>query len=157
MATSSKNKPGPQDLKKGLPSKKYFDEGPGAHTHHQEALMQQLEISAKGRAKLVVRNMPKVTSRTILLGASSSDISLQGASSSSTTADRGLRHLASGVGRLHLARTKLSGCARQTLKKARASQSGTGGTQEQGNAGIPKQEKISTGTSKRPRSTIVPL
>jgi hypothetical protein len=41
----------------------------------------------------------------------------------------GLRHPASGVGRLHLAKTKLSGCDRWKLKKAKGSQVRTGGTQ----------------------------
>jgi hypothetical protein len=43
---------------------------------------------------------------------------MQGASSSSIPAEgQGLRHLASGAGRLHLPRTELSGCARQKLKE----------------------------------------
>jgi hypothetical protein len=48
---------------------------------------------------------------------------------------------------LHLAKTKLSGCTKQKLKKARTSQAGTRGTKQPGNASIPKQEETSTGTS----------
>jgi hypothetical protein len=53
-----------------------------------------VEISVKGRDELVVRNLPKVTSRNLLSGVSSSDKPLQGASSSSTPAEgKRLRHL----------------------------------------------------------------
>jgi hypothetical protein len=98
-----------------------------------------------------VRNLPEVTSRPPY-GESTVLTPLQGASSSSIPAEgEGLRHLASGVGRLHLAKTKLSGCAEQKLKKARASQAGTGGTQQLGNGGMPKQGETLTGASKRPR------
>jgi hypothetical protein len=100
------------------------------------------QISVKGRDEPVVRNLPKVTSRTLLSEVSSSDIPLQGASSFSTpTEGKSLKHLASGVGRLHLVRTKLSGSTRQMLKKATASQVGIRGTQQPGNAGICKQGK----------------
>jgi hypothetical protein len=110
------------------------------------------EVSAKGRDEPIVRNLPEVLSRTPVPRVSSSDTPLWGASSSSTPAEReGLRHLASGVSRLHLAKTKLSGCARWKLKKARASQAGTGGTQQPGNGGMPKQGETPTGASKRPR------
>jgi hypothetical protein len=70
-------------------------------------------ISVKGRDALVMRNLPKVISRTLLSGVSSSDIPLEGASSSSIpTEGESLRHLASGAGRFQLVRIKLSGCAR---------------------------------------------
>jgi hypothetical protein len=48
----------------------------------------------------------------------------------------------------------LSGCARRKLKKAkaRASEAGTGGIQQQGNADAPKQRETSTETLKWPRS-----
>jgi hypothetical protein len=48
----------------------------------------------------------------------------------------------------------LSGCARWKLKKARAgaSEAGTGGTQQPGNASMPKQGETSTESLKRPRS-----
>jgi hypothetical protein len=39
----------------------------------------------------------------------------------------------------------------RTLKKARASQAGTGSTQQMGNTGMHKLEETLTGTSKRPR------
>jgi hypothetical protein len=61
-----------------------------------------------------------------------------------------MRHLASGEGRLHLANIKLSVCARQKLKKARANQAGTEGTQQMGNIRMPKQGETLNGTSKRP-------
>jgi hypothetical protein len=48
----------------------------------------------------------------------------------------------------------LSGCARRKLKrvKARASEAGTGGIQQQGNAHAPKQGETLTETLTRPRS-----
>jgi hypothetical protein len=48
----------------------------------------------------------------------------------------------------------LSGCARWKLKKekARASEAGTWGIQQPGNANAPKQRETSTKTPKRPRS-----
>jgi hypothetical protein len=111
------------------------------------------EVSAKGRDEPVLRNLPDVTSRTVLLGVSSSDTPMQGASSLSIPAQgEGLRHLASGTGRLHLSRTEPSGCARQKLKKASASQAGTRSTQQVRNVGMSKLGETLTGTSKRPRS-----
>jgi hypothetical protein len=110
-----------------------------------------VEISAKGRDEPVVRNLPNVIPRTLLSGVCSFDIPLQGARSYSTPAGDSLRHLASGLGRLNLVRTKLSGCTRQKLKKAKASQAGTRGTQQPGNAGTPKHGETSTRTSKRPK------
>jgi hypothetical protein len=57
-----------------------------------------VEISAKGREEPVVKNLPKITSRTLLSGVSSSDIPLQEASSSSAPAEgEALRYLASGA------------------------------------------------------------
>jgi hypothetical protein len=76
-----------------------------------------VKVSAKDRDKTVVRYPPEVTSRTSLLGAGSSDIHLQRASSSITPAEGGLRHLASGVGRLHVLKTKLARLAGQKLEK----------------------------------------
>jgi hypothetical protein len=86
-----------------------------------------VEVSAKSRDEPVVTHLQVATPRASLLEASSSDIPLQSASSCSTPAEgEGLRHLASGVCRLHLANIKLSGCDKWKLKKARASQAGTG-------------------------------
>jgi hypothetical protein len=111
-----------------------------------------VEISAKVWYEPVVKNLPNIIPRTLLSGVSSSDIPLQGASSYSTDAEGdGLRHPASGVARLHLSRTELSGCGRWKLKKEKASQIGTRGTQQPGNAGLPKHKETSTRTSKRPR------
>jgi hypothetical protein len=61
-----------------------------------------------------------------------------------------LGHKVSGAGELRLAKKALSGCARRKLKKARAraSEAETGGIQQPGNAGAPKQGE----TLKRPRS-----
>jgi hypothetical protein len=112
-----------------------------------------VEVSAKGRVELAVSNLPEVSSKTSLLGASGSSLPLQGASGSSIPEEReGLRHLASGVSSIHLAKTRLSGCARRKLKKAKASQAGTGGNQQPGNGDMPKQGETPTGASKRPRS-----
>jgi hypothetical protein len=99
-----------------------------------------------------VRNLPEVSSKISLPGAGGSSIPLQGGSGSDIPGEReGLRHLTSGVSRIHLAKTRLSGCARRKLKKAKASQAGTGGTQEPGNGGKPEQGETPTGASKRPR------
>jgi hypothetical protein len=64
-----------------------------------------------------------------------------------------LANLVSGVGGLRLMKKVLSGCARQKLKKAkaRASEAGTGGIHQPGNAGAPKQGETLTETLKRPR------
>jgi hypothetical protein len=112
-----------------------------------------VEVSAKSRDEPVVRNLPEVSSGTSLPGVSNSNIPLQGASSSSIPAEgEGLRLLASGVSRIHLAKTRLSGCAGWKIKKAKARQAGTGGIQQPGNGGIHKQGEAQTGASKRPRS-----
>jgi hypothetical protein len=71
---------------------------------------------------------------------------MQGASSSSITAEgEGLRHLASGVGKLHLARVKLSACAKQNLKKEEAKQ-------EPGSPSMSKLGETLIRPSKRPSS-----
>jgi hypothetical protein len=83
------------------------------------------------------------------LGVSCTDIPLQGASTSSKPTAGGQGHLASQAGGPCLAKKALSGCARRKLKtRARASEAGTGGIQQPGNASVPKQGE----TSKRPRS-----
>jgi hypothetical protein len=77
-----------------------------------------------------VRNLSEGKPRTPLLGVSTTDIPLQGASSSSTsTAREALGHLVSEVGGLCLAKKALSASARRKLKKARArvSEAGTEG------------------------------
>jgi hypothetical protein len=77
---------------------------------------------------------------------------MQEASSSSIPAEgEGLKHLASGAGRLHLVRTILSACIRWKMKTARASQAGTRSIQQLGNICMPKLKETLTGTSKRPR------
>jgi hypothetical protein len=103
----------------------------------------------------VVRNLPEEKPGTPLLGVSGTDTPLQGVSTFGIpTAGEGLEHLVSGVGGLHLAKKALSGCARQKLKKAkaRASEAGTGGIQQPGNAGAPKLGETMPETLKRPRS-----
>jgi hypothetical protein len=84
----------------GDPYKKFFSGWLGALVCHQGALATSkpaAEVSARGRDEPVVRHLPAVTPRTSLLGARSSDIPLQGASSSSTPAEgEGLRHLVLG-------------------------------------------------------------
>jgi hypothetical protein len=112
------------------------------------------EISAKGRDKPVVRNLPEVKPGTSLLGVSNTDIPLLGASISGLPAAGEVGHLVSGVGRIRLAKKALSGCARRKLKKvkARASKAETWGIQQPGNARAPKQGETSAETPKRPRS-----
>jgi hypothetical protein len=103
----------------------------------------------------MARHLPEVKTKVSLMGVSLTDIPLQGASTSSIpTVGEGLGHLVFRVGGLCLAKKALSGCARQKLRKtnARASKAGTGDIQQQGNAGVHKQEKTSTKTLKRSRS-----
>jgi hypothetical protein len=103
----------------------------------------------------VVRNPPEVKPRTLLLEVSSTDTPLQGASIASIpTAGEGLGHLVSGVGGLCLVKKALSGCTRRKLKKvtAKAIEAGTGGIQQPGNVGAPKQRETLTETLKGPRS-----
>jgi hypothetical protein len=74
------------------------------------------------------------------LGASSTDILLKGASTSSIpTVGEGLVHLVSGVSGFRLAKKALSGCTKRKLKKARVrtSKIGTGGIQQPGSSGVP--------------------
>jgi hypothetical protein len=86
-----------------------------------------------------------------LSGASSSDIPLQAASSSSIYAEaEGLRHLASQAVRLQLVKTKLSGFTKWKPNKAKAGQVGKG-IQHLGNLGTPKQGETPTSTSERPK------
>jgi hypothetical protein len=74
----------------------------------------------------VVRNLLEVKPRTPLLGVNSTDIPLQGASTSSIpTAGECLGHLVSVVGGHLLTMKSLSGCARRKLKNAIASSSET--------------------------------
>jgi hypothetical protein len=102
----------------------------------------------------VLRNLPDVKPGTPLLGVSGTDIPPQAASTSGIPTAGELGHLVSGVGGLRLAKKALSGCARRKLKKAkaRASEGRTGGIQQPGNAGAPKQGETLTKTFKRPRS-----
>jgi hypothetical protein len=114
-----------------------------------------VEISAKYTDEPVVRNLSEIKSETILLGVSSTDILLQGTSTSIIpTAGEGLGHIVSGVGELRLTKKALSGCVRQKLKKARAkaSEAVTVAIQQSRNAGASKQGESPTETLKRPRS-----
>jgi hypothetical protein len=88
------------------------------------------------------------------LEVSSTDIPLQGASTSSiSTVVVVLEHTVSGVGGLCLAKKALSGCARKKLKKARAraSEAGTGGIQQPGIVSAPKQGETPIETLKEAR------
>jgi hypothetical protein len=75
-----------------------------------------VEISAKGRDEPMVRNLPEVKPSTPLLGVSSTDIPLQGASSSSIPTVRGLGHLVSGVDGRHLAKKLPSRIPRESIE-----------------------------------------
>jgi hypothetical protein len=93
MATSSKI-PCPQDLRKGLLPRRSIQEILQRWTRSKKTSSRAadatskpaVEISAKGRDEPVVRNLTMVTSSTLLLGISSSDILLQAVRSSSTLA-----------------------------------------------------------------------
>jgi hypothetical protein len=89
--------------------------------------------------------LPEVKSRIPLSEVRSSDTPRKGEYSSSTNSEgEGPRHVACGVGRLHVAKIKISGCA--VLSRVKASQAGTCDTQQLGNVRTTK-----TGISKRPR------
>jgi hypothetical protein len=124
-----KNRSSGSRRKEGLPFKEIPLRGPVATSEPA------VNISAKGRDEPVVRNLPEVKPRTLLLGVSCTDTPLQGASTSSIPTKGDPRHLVSGVGGLHLAKKVLSGCDRWKLKraKAKASEAGTGGIQQLGN------------------------
>jgi hypothetical protein len=78
----------------------------------------EAEKTTGGRGSPVVSNLPSLPIKVTSLVASSSGIPPRGASGSSKPVDEGdLQHVASKVGRLHLANTKLSGSARSKLKK----------------------------------------
>jgi hypothetical protein len=167
METEAKTKTGPKDLKqkRDSPSRGFLQEilqqgagSSGAPSRGPAATSKPaVEISANDWDEPVAQNLSEVKSKTIPSGVSSTDTPLQGASTSSIpTAGEGLGHTCtvSGVGELCLAKKALSGCARRKLKKARAraSEAGTGGIQQSGNAGAPKQGETPTETLKRPRS-----
>jgi hypothetical protein len=82
MATNSET-PGLEDLKIKSPHRRFSKEilqVGWAFVHHQGTLMQQVKplliFQLKGRNKPVVRNLPKVASRSLLSRVSSSDIPL---------------------------------------------------------------------------------
>lgn len=113
-----------------------------------------VEISAKGRDEPLVQNLPEAKPETTPLGVSSTDIPLQGASTSSIpTVGEGLGPQVPVVSGFRLVK-KLSGCARRKRKMAgaRPSEAGTGGIQQPGIAASPKQGETPTRTFKRPRS-----
>jgi hypothetical protein len=159
MEARKKKKSGPQDLKEKRDSRtrrsrrEILQQGAGSSgaplSGPAATSEPAVEILAKGRDKPMVKNLPEVKPKTPLLGVSTTDIPLHGASTSSKpTVGEGLGHLVSRVGGLRLAKKALSGCARRKLKKAqaRASEAGTGGIQQPGNASAPKQEETSTET-----------
>jgi hypothetical protein len=126
-----KEKTGPQDLKekRDSPSRRSLREilqqgagSSGAPLSGQVVTGEPaVEISAKGRDKPMVRNLPEMKPKIPLLGVSSTDIPLQGASTSSKpTEGEGQGHLVSKVGGFRLAKKALSGCARRQLKQAKA-------------------------------------
>jgi hypothetical protein len=167
METKSNKTTGSKDLKetRGSPprrsTREILQQGGGSSGVPLRGLVETsetaVEISAKSRDELVVRNLPEVKPRTSLLGVSGSGTPLQGASISGILTVEELGYLVSGVGGLHLVKMALSRCARRKLKKAkaRASEVGTGGIQQPGNAGVSKQGETLTETFKRPR--VVPL
>jgi hypothetical protein len=122
----TKTKTGPKDLKqKNSPPRRSLREilqqgagSSGALLRGPAATSKPVEISAKDRDEPVGRNLSEVKSETTLLGVSSTDIPLQGTSTSSIpTAGEGLGHIVSGVGELHLVKKALSGCSRWKLKR----------------------------------------
>jgi hypothetical protein len=82
-----------------------------------------VKISAKDRDEPVARNLSEVKLETTPLGVSSTDIPLQGTSTSSTpTAGEGLRHVVLGVGNLRLAKKALSDALDGDLKRQKIGQ-----------------------------------
>jgi hypothetical protein len=110
------------------------------------------EKTTGGRDSPVAVNLPNGPIKVISQGVGSSDTPPQGASSSIKPMEGGDLQVASKVGRLHLAKTRLSGSARRKVKKARERQSGTVGLQQPGHLSSPKSGGSSTKVSKRPRS-----
>jgi hypothetical protein len=159
-----KKKTSPRDLKekRDSPSRRFLSEVLQQGAGSSGALLSgpvansepAVKISAKGRDKPMVRNLPEVKPKIPLLGVSRTDIPLQGASTSNKPTAEGKGHLVSKVAGLHLAKKALSRCARRKLKKAkaRAGEAGTGGIQQPGNARAHKQGETLTKTPKRPRS-----
>jgi hypothetical protein len=126
MKTVKKTKTGPKDVKqkRDSPSRRSLREilqqgaeSSGAQLRGPAATSEPaVEISTKDRDEPVVRNLFEVKSETILLRVNSTDIPLQGTSTSSIpTAGEGLGHIVSGVGELHLAKKALSGCPRRKI------------------------------------------
>jgi hypothetical protein len=77
----------------------------------------EAEKTAGSRDSPFVRNLSSLPIKITSLGASSSGTPPQGASSSSKPVEEGdLQHVASKVGRLHMAKTKLSGSSRRSFK-----------------------------------------
>jgi hypothetical protein len=109
----------PQDLKeqRDSPSRRTLEEilqqGAGSSSAPLKTSKPAAEISAKHRAKPVVRNLPEVKPMSPLFGVSSTDTP---STSSIPPGGEGLEHPVSGVGGLHLAKKALSGCARWKLK-----------------------------------------
>jgi hypothetical protein len=84
------------------------------------------------------------------LGASSTDILLKGASTSSIpTVGEVLAYLVSGVSGFHLAKKALSGFTERKLQKARAmaNKVGTGGIQQPGSSGAPLRFPVASSES----------
>jgi hypothetical protein len=81
------------------------------------------------------------------LGVSGTDIPIQQASKPSIPKEvEGLGHSALGIGRLHLAKKALFGCARWKLGKVRASKTGTRDNHQPETVSIPKKGETSTET-----------
>jgi hypothetical protein len=150
--SQKKKETGPQDLKEKRDSPprrsllEILQKGAGSSSAPLRDLAATIEpaaeISAKGIDKPVVINLPEVKPRIPLLGVSSSDIPLQGASSYSNAIVReDLGHLVSEVGGISLAKKALSGAARWKPNKAKAktSKTRTRGIQQAGNVGAPNQ------------------
>jgi hypothetical protein len=101
-----------------------------------------------------VRNLLEVKPKIPLFGVRSTDIPLQGISTSSKPTVEGQRHQVSRARGNRLAKKALSGCVRGKLEKARAraGEAGTGGIQQPGYAGVHKQGETSIEIFKRSRS-----
>jgi hypothetical protein len=131
MDNVTKIKTGPKDLKQKRDSpprrslREILQQGAGnsgAPSRRSVATSEPaVETSAKDWDEPAIRNLSEGKTKTTVLGDSSIDIPLQGASTSSTpTAGEVLGHTVSGVGGLRLAKKALSGCARRKLKKGKS-------------------------------------
>jgi hypothetical protein len=117
-----------------------------------------VEVSAKGRVEPAVSNLPEVSLTTSLSGAGGSSTPLQGASGSNIPEEReGLRHLASGVSRIHLAKTNCLVVLGESSKRLRQAKQKPGAFSNRGREARLSRVKPRLGPLRGPGLREVPL